>query len=130
MPPTDWNQAESEIAGALHKLTTEGGDNNFVIVSCGDFYVQFASSRGSQELYCEAVSNEYLSKDKRLAPDRIDRLEQLGFDLDDSSSQYSRQFKISGESEVHELARTALNILADVYGCRRDSQVKLELTLE
>src|SRR5690242_8750206 len=118
MPPTDWNQAESRIADALRKLTTDGGDDNFVIVSCGDLYVQFAGSRGSKELYCEAVSNEYLSKDQQLSPDRIDRLEKLGFDLDDNSSQYSRKFRIADDSEVRELARTTLNILADVYGCR------------
>lgn len=130
MPPTDWNQAESRIADALRKLTTDGGDGNFVIVSCGDLYVQFAGSRGSKELYCEAVSNEYLSKDRQLSPDRIDRLEKLGFDLDDSSSQYSRKYRIADDSEVRELARTTLNILADVYGCRRDSDINLELTLE
>lgn len=130
MPPTDWNQAESRIADALRKLTTDGGDGNFVIVSCGDLYVQFAGSRGSKELYCEAVSNEYLSKDQQLSPDRIDRLEKLGFDLDDNSSQYSRKFRIADDSEVRELARTTLNILADVYGCRRDSDINLELTLE
>ena len=130
MPPTDWNQAESRIADALRKLTIDGGADNFVIISCGDLYVQFAGSRGSKELYCEAVSNEYLSKDDQLSPDRIDRLEQLGFDLDDSSSQYSRKFRIADDSEVRELARTTLNILADVYGCRRDSDINLELTLE
>ena len=130
MSPGGWNQVESQIADALRRLTSDGGDNNFVIVSCGDFYVQFAGARGSRQLYCEAVSNEYLAQDQALVPEKIDRLEQLGFDLDAGSNQYSRQFKIPGESEIRELAVTTLRILADVYGCRRDSEVHLELTLE
>ena len=57
MPLEDWREAESQIAAALRKLTSEGGDNNFVIVSCAAAYVQFAGTRGSPDLYCEAVGD-------------------------------------------------------------------------
>ena len=126
----DWREAESQIAAALYKLTTEGGDSNFVIVSCGDAYVQFAGARGSSDVDCEAVGNEYLPEERQLTPDKIDRLEKLGFDLADDSPQFTRQFNLDGEAKARELARTSLDILADVYGCRRDSQLDIQLTLE
>ena len=130
MPLEDWREAESQIAAALRKLTNDGGNSNFVIVSCGDAYVQFAGTRGGPDLYCEAVGNEYLPKDRQLGPEKIERLEQLGFNLDDDPPQFSRRFKVKDEAEARALARTTLDILAGVYGCRRDSQLSIEVTLE
>ena len=129
-PLEHWRESESQIAVALRKLTSEGGDSNFLIVSCGDAYVQFAGAGGSTDLYCEAVGNQYLPRDRQLAPDKIGRLEQLGFDLDADPPQFSRQFKLSGDCETRELAATTLDILTSVYDCHPDSELNIELRLE
>ena len=56
-----------DITSALQDIQERGGEENFVIFSAGDYYVQFACQPGDQEIYGEAVSSEYLPGDLSLS---------------------------------------------------------------
>ena len=130
MKTQNWEEAEEKIFDGLRKLTTEGGDHNFMIVSAGDVYVQFAGTRGSTQLDGEAVSNAYLPPRLQLSSDQVAELERLDFDIDDSDENFSRKFDVSDEPKARDLAQLTLKILATVYGCVRDSKLGIQLKLE
>ena len=46
MSTYSWQDSAAVIERDLKKLTTDGGTGNFMIVSVGGVYVQFAGSRG------------------------------------------------------------------------------------
>jgi type III secretion system-like peptide-binding chaperone len=125
-----WQEAEGEIARGLQELTAAGGDSNFMIISAGDFYVQFSGSRGSSQVHGEAVSNDYLKSKHRLPPEKIDELEKLHFDLVDSPGNFTRDFEVANSDQASDVARLALDILEKIYGCPRTSPIEIELTLE
>ncbi|MHA1447399.1 MAG: TY-Chap domain-containing protein [Candidatus Heimdallarchaeaceae archaeon] len=63
------------------KELTQASEDGFLIVAPqkdSDVYVQFTYS--SEELYCEAVSNEYLPKKKQLTETKIGLLKQQRLD--------------------------------------------------
>ena len=122
--------AEAVIERNLKKLTTDGGSGNFMIVSAGGVYVQFAGSRGSSQVRCEAVGNDYLDRQDRLAPEKIDELDKLHFDLEEEPANFVREFEVASEEQARELARLCLDILERIYGCARTSSVNIELELE
>ena len=130
MSTHSWQDAEAVIERNLKKFTTDGGSGNFMIVSAGGIYVQFAGSRGSSQIQCEAVGNDYLDHQHRLPPERVDELEKLRFDLQDEPANFVRELEVASEEQARELARLGLGILERIYGCARNSPVNIELTLE
>lgn len=130
MSTHNWPDAEAAIGRDLQRLTTDGGSGNFMIVSVGDTYIQFAGSRGSSQINCEAVGNDYLDRQHRVPPEKIDELEKLHFDLQDEPANFVREFAVATEEQTREIARLALDILERIYGCARTSAVNIELTLE
>jgi len=119
-------QAELEIAAALQRITREGGDGNFLIVSAGDYYVQFYGEPGERTIGCEAVSNTYLSGKRELRLDQINELKGRGFVLDGN---FSRQYNLD-EVDEYQLAQMTVGILQRVYGVPADTLVQIELNLE
>ena len=125
-----WHDSEEQIVGGLRKLCTEGGSGNFMIVSSGDVYVQFAGRHGDTRIECQTVGNAYLPTKRKLTMDKIHELQRLGFVLDEEPANFSKTFELSDEQKARELATLALTILEYVYGCRRDSKLDIQLTLE
>jgi hypothetical protein len=123
-------QDEEQLVHNLGRLITEGGQSNFLIVSVGEVYVQFAASRGDKEVYCEAVSNEFLPPGLQLAEDKISQLRGLGFEDPGASPNLSRTFDVTEEAALPELARLTHHILSNVYGCDAQSRLQFELVLE
>ena len=147
---------EEPLVHNLSRLITEGGDGNFLIVSVGEVYIQFAGSRGATSVDCEAVSNQFLPAELQLGEGRLSELQALGFEVPVEVSaevpvqpkpswrnlwgllavttppppNYSRTFDAADEPAVREIARTTLSILSDVYGCPTQSPIKYELELQ
>ena len=130
MAKLPWENAEPAILDGLQRLTTEGGVSNFMIVSAGEVYVQFAGSRGTRRVQCETIGNDFLNAKRKLAPERIDQLEKLHFDLQDEPPNFARDFEVETAGQASELARLTLTILEEIYGCARTSPLEIELTLE
>ncbi len=121
--------SEQQLVHNLKRMLNEGGDGNFLIVSCGDAYVQFAAKRGDTQIYCEAVSNEYLPRNKQLSDHQIAQLQQLGFDTSSDTENFSCTLAVADETSLASIAHFVVSILTDVYGCT-DAKLEFELNLE
>ena len=123
--------AAGEIASGLLDLTREGGPGNFMVVSSGDIYVQFAGSPGNPQVVCESISNEYLPKTLKMSRESIDRLQEFGFVLGgDEIENFSRSYEITTEDHAREVAETTIQILKEVYALPKSAEVQIELSLE
>ena len=123
--------AAGEIASGLLDLTREGGPGNFMVVSSGDIYVQFAGSPGNPQVVCESISNEYLPKTLKMSRESIDRLQEFGFVLGgDEIENFSRSYEMTTEDHAREVAETAIQILKEVYALPKSAEVQIELSLE
>ncbi len=125
------NSSSQPLAQNLQRLLREGGDNNFLIVSCGEAYVQFTASPGASEIYCETVSNEYLPRARQLSNENIAQLKQLTFAPPDGDIvNFSAYFAVRDDAALHRLADLALHVLTTIYGCNDLPSMKYELNLE
>ena len=125
------SDAAGEIYSGLLDLMSEGGPGNFMVVSSGDVYVQFAGSPGNPKILCESISNEYLPQKSKMSKKDIETLKKLGFVLGgDQIENFSRSYEIPTEEQARELADVAVRILKDVYGVAADGEVQIELSLE
>ena len=123
--------AAGEIYSGLLDLTRDGGPGNFMVVSSGDIYVQFAGNPGNTHVTCEAISNEYLPEKLRMTKKGIKKLESLGFALGgDKIENFSRTYEVTGEDQARELADLTMRILREVYGLKPATELQIEVSLE
>jgi type III secretion system-like peptide-binding chaperone len=115
-----------QIARNLKQLMDSKLDDAFLIVSCGDVYVQFMPGDGNTGLYCEAVSNAHLPKDRQLGAAQMQQLAQWGFAIGDSDN-YSATLPQTVPGSLEAIARLTVQILNEVYGVRPDAQLGFEL---
>jgi len=135
----------------LNLLITQGvvGVGNYLIANCGDYYVQFAGKRDDPQLYCEAVSNNYLGVQDRgrcLTARQIAALHRLGFS-DPTVGPRSRSVKsgktakgkkvnffrhadASSELALYEIGAMTVAIFRDVYRCPPDADITLSLHMD
>ncbi len=109
---------------ALVKLTD---DNNFLIVSVGNYFVQFIAAAGYEGLSFEAVSNEFLDKNERIDEASIAKL--LAFDFnkpDGDVANYALDFTIENDDDYAYLAALAIAVLTDVYNISSDRELEYE----
>jgi len=125
------SDATGEIYSGLLDLMSEGGPGNFMVVSSGDVYVQFAGSPGNPKILCESISNEYLPQKSKMSKKDMETLKKLGFVLGgDQIENFSRSYEIPTEEQARELADVTVRILKNVYGVAADGEVQIELSLE
>ena len=127
---------------ALARLVVEGttGYGSYLIVDMDDVFVQFSGTPGDTELWCEAVSNAYLPKTRRLKQPQIDQLLALGFvpptrrpgepSAPGTSPNFGRHVDIGTEARLYDAAQLVIEALCGVYGCARDGEMKLSLRLD
>jgi hypothetical protein len=123
--------AAGEIYSGLLDLMSEGGPGNFMVVCCGEIYVQFAGSPGNPQILCESISNEYLPQKSKMPPEAIEKLKSFGFALGGGEVEnFSRTYEIPTEEQARELAQLTLRILQEVYGVAPGADARIELSLE
>jgi hypothetical protein len=123
--------AAGEISSGLLDLTQEGAPGNFMVVSCGDIYVQFAGNPGNPQVLCESVSGKYLPKNLKISGAALKKkLKSLGFELAGEIETFSRSYEVTTEKQAREVAKLAVKILQDAYGVAKDGEVQIELSLE
>ncbi|MHA1155258.1 MAG: TY-Chap domain-containing protein [Candidatus Heimdallarchaeota archaeon] len=110
------------------KELIQASEDGFLIVAPqkdSDVYVQFTYS--SEELYCEAVSNEYLPKKKQLTETKIGLLKQWNFTFDKNESpNFTTTFSTSN---LPDLVNQIIKIFNDVYGVFNTIKFEIELEL-
>ena len=125
------SDAGEEIYSGLLDPMSEGGPGNFMVVSAGDIYVQFAGNPGNTHIHCESISNEYLPKKSKMSKKDIETLKSFGFVLGgDQIENFSRSYEIPTEDQARELADLTVRILKEVYGVAAAADVQIELSLE
>jgi len=152
MNPTTPKDATMVIVGALQQLidSVRPEGLNYLIVSSGHAYLQFARDWGDVSMLTEAVSNFYLAKDKQLDEAAIASLHKLGFEdpgvkvspdrcrtaqtalevaggAPARSPNYFCYFDVSTADKVAALASLVVEALSTVYG--EDPAVGLKLRL-
>ena len=123
--------AEEEIYSGLLDLTREGGPGNFMVISAGDIYVQFAGSPGNPQVVCESIANEYLPKKLKMSAAAVQKLKRFGFKLGGVDiKNFSHTFALSTEDQARELAKLTRRILKEIYAVEPTAEVQIELSLE
>jgi hypothetical protein len=123
--------AAGEISSGLLDLTREGGPGNFMVVSCGEIYVQFAGSPGNPQVLCESISGKFLPKKLKISSVALKKkLKSMGFELGGEIETFSRACEVMTEKQAQEVAKLALKVLRDAYGVAKDGEVQIELSLE
>jgi len=128
--PHGLEDCQDELANNLRRLTTEGLEGSYMIVSVGKPYVQLGGNKYDTHLRFEAISNAYLPSKMQLTEDKISELQTLGFDVSNPKSNYFREVDASGEHAIQVIAKTARDILVKVYGCDPKSRPRIELNIE
>jgi hypothetical protein len=116
---------QSRIEAALQRITSGGGDGNFLIASTGEFYVQFAGEAGAAEICMEAVGNAHLEDASKLDAGREAAMSDAGFVLADWGNWVLHR-KVTSMG-LQELAALSVALLRDVYGA---DPMTIELTVE
>jgi hypothetical protein len=117
------------VISAIEEITTEGGDQNFCIIYLTeDYYLQFTSQKGSNEIYCEAVSNQFLSQDLHLTEAQEDQLFDLGWEEPDFGNYYTNMRIGTSESKM-KLIEFIMDTAKKVYGhpITEDTEFTIEL---
>ena len=123
--------AAGEISSGLLDLTREGGPGNFMVVSCGDIYVQFAGSPGNPQVLCESISGKFLPKKLKISSVALKKkLKSMGFELGGEIETFSRAYEVTTEKQADEVAKLAVKVLRVAYGVAKDGEVQIELSLE
>jgi hypothetical protein len=100
----------------LQRLRANLAQDVFVIFGTNFGYVQCATNRATDGLYCEAQSAQsWPALASVLTPERIARLHQLGYADPGPSPNYAKIYPLAG-ADVAAVTRELIAILHDVYG--------------
>lgn len=118
------------VINAIEEIITEGGEQNFCIIYLtDDYYLQFTGSKGSSELYCEAVGNQFLSKDLQLSDIQNQQLLDLGWNEADFGN-YSKSVRIQTGDAKMQLVKLIMETAKDVYKAPITDDTEFTIELE
>ena len=120
------------IISAIEQILYKGGKSNFLIFNLdSDYFIQMAAGRGDYEIYCEAISDNYLEEDKRLTKEQKGILRSLLWnDPKSSEDNYYIKYKVNSELSRIRLAELILKTANQVYNCERIDIENIILNLE
>lgn len=120
------------ILAIIEELITKGLDENFAIFNLSkDYYIQISAVKNDTEVYCEAVSNNYLPENNQLTMPQINQLKNLNWQEPASpQDNYSNNFPINSESEKTALVNYLMETATTVYNCEIITQKMVEINLD
>lgn len=136
---TEEEATREQIVSALRRLVEEGGSHNFVVFEAvktggrsANYYVQFATSCGSAEIYGEAVSNYYLERPFTLGKRQKAELARLGWNPPRRGKHpnYYRYWQVLNDRDLRDIATAAIAALRSVYGWPGDRLLEVKLHLD
>lgn len=109
---------KSLIQTAFQKILKEGGDSNYFTLDFAEnYYLQAASSKGANEVFCEAVSNEYLPADRKLSESQLSKLVDLGWKKpSEGNVNFSIELTVNDKIDMDRLVDFVAKTLSEVYG--------------
>lgn len=127
-PSDGWRAiAERQLFDFMHRLS-QSPMGSFLVITVGDYYVQFILEAGNT-LYCEAVSNAYLSNLSQLSAEQIETLGALRFEAPTAESRnFSQAFFVDAQaSQLPSIVSTVVTIFDSVYGVSHQSRFDFNL---
>jgi hypothetical protein len=124
-----FDDQREELIQSFIKLMTQGGDDSFLVLSSGSVYLKYIAEPDIRSVYIEAVSNKLLPKDLQLNPEKISRLNGIGFKPQARSPNLMKTFSIPDESAFLDLADMSLKVLEKIYGVQKTSELSIELNM-
>lgn len=125
---------DEDVMDCVNRITTDGGENNFLIISAGDLYMQFASSKGDAKLHAEVVSNEFLPEELMLSTAQMRQLNDIGFEspnkTENSPPNFFREYLINTEERKGHLLQDIKFTLFNILRIPEDTEFNLDVTLE
>ncbi len=122
---------ERLVRKSLENIVKNGADGSFLIISSGDFYVQFLHARASHELVCEAVSDTFLPEKLRLSSEDKSRLLKLEFKEPNEIPNYHQVFKLGNSNELlPNISALVVKVFSDVYHLSKNSKLDFTTNLD
>lgn len=120
------------ILSIIEQLVTKGLDENFAIFNLSkDYYIQISAVKDDTEVYCEAISNNYLPENKQLTMPQINQLKSLNWEEPSSpQDNYSNNFPINSASERTVLVNYLMETASTVYNCEIITEEMVEINLD
>ncbi|MEZ7890727.1 MAG: hypothetical protein QMC67_03190 [Candidatus Wallbacteria bacterium] len=126
---------EIRIIKHLEELMKKGGEGSFLIISAGEFYMQFARV-SSVDIYAEAVSEDFLHEGFDFTEKMVNSLYSYGlfkaepeYEDDREGKNYSGIWKASNEKEIVATAKKIIEIFEKVYGLANDCNLDYKLEI-
>ena len=109
---------KSLIQTAFQKILKEGGDSNYFTLDFAEnYYLQVASSKGAIDVFCEAVSNEYLPISRKLNDTQLAKLVELGWkNPSEGNVNFSVELPAKDKKDIDKLVDFVAHTLSEVYG--------------
>jgi|AntRauTorckE5430_2_1112549.scaffolds.fasta_scaffold03743_3 hypothetical protein len=120
------------ILSLIEQLVTKGLDENFAIFDLSkDYYLQISAVKDDTEVYCEAISNNYLPRDSQLTMAQINQLKSLNWQEPASpQDNYMNNFPINSAAEKTILVNYLMETAATVYNCTNITEEMVDLNLD
>jgi hypothetical protein len=120
------------ILSTIEQLITKGLDENFAIFNLSkDYYLQISAVKNDTEVYCEAISNNYLPTDNQLTIAQINQLKNLNWEEPASpQDNYMNNFPINSTAEKTILVNYLIETAATVYNCAIITERMVDLNLD
>ena len=121
---------ERLVYEALEDYVKEGANGSFLIISSEDYYVQFSYDKPSNEIVCEAVSNEFLPEGSRLSSEDKSRLLSLNFrEPDEIPNYYQVLIRDSSKEFLSNLSAVVVEVFTNVYHISKNSKLDFAIGL-
>jgi hypothetical protein len=121
--------AAADLAGALVRLTEEGGDGNRLVLEQGPAWIAFEGQRDAGYVRCVAAARKQLPADAAIGLDQVLILRSAGFANSAGGPGLARGFELRAGDPPDATAALCLDLLARVYGRPGAEAVTLELRL-
>ena len=119
-----------KIVAALRQIQDDGGDGNFVKFMADpmkNYYIIFIGELAEDNLFAEAVSNEFLDWPHELTRAQENRLRALGWQ--DGEANFSQEWSAHNDEDRQEIAHIVMQTFQDVYDIPSSHDIEITINL-
>ena len=128
------NQEKSKLlfVNAINAIRMKGGEGNYLIIELStDYYLQLACAKDSDEIFCEAVSNNFISLPKHLDTNKQNRLVEIGWEKPvKKKDNYSKTVIIKNDLDVITLVEKMLITASEIYNVAEIKESMFDMELD
>lgn len=114
---------QQAVRAIIHEKSAD-----FFIIEFDQYYIQYSKFPDSKDVYCSAISNEYLSPEFHLSEDQYDQMKKLDYILpgeqdeeNNSSKNFFKFYLVANEENIDQLVSEMEAIIQDIYKCETDT---------